>query len=119
LAFSCAPQLPQNFLAGSTSVPQALHLWLVAMYAGPEAATTACDVCRLDPLDPLDLDPTSKTRVARNSAKNTAINEPKIISAIVSVVVAVVVTVALVVTVTGSGIEVVVEVTWLVWVTVE
>ena len=76
MAFSWAPQLPQNFVAGATSAPQALHLWLVAMYAGAGAATAACDVCGLDPLDPLDLDPTSKTRVARNSARNTAINEP-------------------------------------------
>jgi hypothetical protein len=79
----------------------------------------ACDGCGLDPLDPLDLAPTSKTRVARNSAKNTAISEPYSISAVVSLVVVVVVTVALVVTVTGAGIDVVVEVTSFVSVTVE
>jgi hypothetical protein len=70
----------------------------------------ACDDCGLDPPDALDLNSTSKTRVARNSARNTVISEPRIVSIIVFTVVVVLVTVELVVTVTGSGIEVVVEV---------
>jgi hypothetical protein len=46
------------------------------MYAGAGAAKAACDDRGLDALDPLDLDATSKTRVARNSAKKIAISEP-------------------------------------------
>jgi hypothetical protein len=57
-------------------------------------------------LDPLYLDATSTTRVARNRPKNTAINVAYSVSAVVSLVVLVEVTVALAVTVTGAGIDV-------------
>jgi hypothetical protein len=66
---------------------------------------------------PLDLVLHSTSRVAKKSAKKTAVSEPKSVSIVVSLVT--VVLVSVVVEVTGSGMEVVVRVLKLVSVTVE